>query len=104
MTLTLKKDFLNINSKRLEIARYDPKGAANTTLVFLHEGLGCTAMWRDFPARVAAVTGCRAFVYSRFGYGQSDPCSLPRPTNLPQGLIHVDGHFYLFVVWLTCQA
>ena len=79
MTLTLKKDFLNINGKRLEIARYDPKAAVNTTLVFLHEGLGCTALWRHFPARVAAVTGCRAFVYSRFGYGQSDPCSLPRP-------------------------
>ncbi len=60
LKLMLKKDFLTINGKRLEIARYDPKATANTTLVFLHEGLGCTAMWRDFPAKVAAVTGCRA--------------------------------------------
>lgn len=42
------------------------------TLVLLHEGLGSVAMWRDFPARLAAATGCRTLVYSRYGYGQSD--------------------------------
>ncbi len=41
-------------------------------LVFLHEGLGSIRQWRDFPARVAAATGCRALVYDRYGYGQSD--------------------------------
>lgn len=49
------------------------------TLVLLHEGLGCVALWRDFPARLAEATGCGVFVYSRQGYGQSDPCELPRP-------------------------
>src|SRR5262249_10587796 len=49
------------------------------TLVFLHEGLGCVALWRDFPARVAETAGCGALVYSRAGYGQSDPIALPRP-------------------------
>ena len=48
-------------------------------LVLLHEGLGCLALWRDFPARLAAATGCSVFAYSRAGYGQSDPCALPRP-------------------------
>lgn len=47
------------------------------TLVFLHEGLGSVAMWRDFPARVAAATGCRTLVYSRYGYGQSDTLEAP---------------------------
>src|SRR2546421_4248579 len=42
------------------------------TLVFLHEGLGSIRQWRDFPAKVAAATGCRALVYDRYGYGQSD--------------------------------
>ena len=41
-------------------------------LVFLHEGLGSIRQWRDFPARVADATGCRALVYDRYGYGQSD--------------------------------
>lgn len=49
------------------------------TLVFLHEGLGSVAMWRDFPARVAAATGCRTLVYSRYGYGQSDVLEAPFP-------------------------
>ena len=46
--------------------------AARPPLVFLHEGLGSIRQWRDFPARVAAATGCRALVYDRYGYGQSD--------------------------------
>src|SRR5882762_8333223 len=46
--------------------------AAQPVLVFLHEGLGSIRQWRDFPARVAAATGCRALVYDRYGYGQSD--------------------------------
>jgi pimeloyl-ACP methyl ester carboxylesterase len=42
------------------------------TLVFLHEGLGSIRQWRDFPAKVAAATECRALVYDRYGYGQSE--------------------------------
>src|SRR5262245_60506150 len=41
-------------------------------LVFLHEGLGSIRQWRDFPAQVAEATGCRALVYDRYGYGDSD--------------------------------
>ena len=47
--------------------------AGRPTLVFLHEGLGSLAMWRDFPGRVAHATGCNALVYSRYGYGNSEP-------------------------------
>jgi pimeloyl-ACP methyl ester carboxylesterase len=36
-------------------------------------------MWRDFPRRVADATSSRALVYSRWGYGGSDPVTLPRP-------------------------
>lgn len=49
------------------------------TLVFLHEGLGSAAQWRDFPARLAQQTRCNALVYSRFGYGRSHSIDLPRP-------------------------
>jgi len=41
-------------------------------LVFLHEGLGSIRQWRDFPAQLAAAAGCRALLYDRYGYGQSD--------------------------------
>lgn len=43
------------------------------TMVFLHEGLGSLAMWKDFPERLCAATGLRGFVYSRPGYGRSTP-------------------------------
>jgi pimeloyl-ACP methyl ester carboxylesterase len=42
------------------------------TLVFLHEGLGSVALWRDFPRKVARRLNAPALVYSRFGYGASD--------------------------------
>ena len=46
---------------------------AAPVMVFLHEGLGSVAMWRDFPARLCAAAGVRGLVYSRPGYGQSTP-------------------------------
>ena len=45
---------------------------AEPVLVFLHEGLGSIRQWRDFPQKVARATGCRALVYDRYGYGNSD--------------------------------
>ncbi|MGH7964245.1 MAG: alpha/beta fold hydrolase [Candidatus Binatia bacterium] len=70
--------YLTVNGKRLEVAWHGPTPEDAPTLVFLHEGLGCVAMWRDFPAKLAAASGCGALVYSRLGYGRSDPCVLPR--------------------------
>jgi len=64
---------------RLEYNWYGPPPDKAPTIVFLHEGLGCVAMWRDFPERVAEATGFGALVYSRVGYGKSDPVDLPRP-------------------------
>jgi pimeloyl-ACP methyl ester carboxylesterase len=64
---------------RLEQAWVGPPPDRAPTIVFLHEGLGSVAGWRDFPARLAARTGLGALVYSRWGYGRSDPASLPRP-------------------------
>ncbi len=69
---------LIVNGVRLEAAWYGPAATKVPTLVFLHEGLGCVDLWRDFPYRLAEATGCSAFVYSRQGYGRSDPARLPR--------------------------
>jgi len=62
--------FVSVLGHKLEVLRI--AGADAPTLVFLHEGLGSVAMWRDFPQKAAAATGCAAVVYSRYGYGQSD--------------------------------
>jgi pimeloyl-ACP methyl ester carboxylesterase len=62
-----------IEFERLPASRRGP------TLVLLHEGLGCVAMWRDFPALLNAATGLSVFSYSRPGYGRSSMVRLPRP-------------------------
>ena len=51
---------------------------APRALVFLHEGLGSIAQWRDTPAEIARLSGLPALVYSREGYGHSSPASVPR--------------------------
>jgi pimeloyl-ACP methyl ester carboxylesterase len=53
-------------------------GDGRPTLVFLHEGLGCVAMWGRFPQALAAATRSRAVSYSRYGYGGSAPLPAPR--------------------------
>jgi len=45
------------------------------SLVFLHEGLGSVALWKDWPAKICQSLGCEGWVYSRQGYGQSDGIS-----------------------------
>jgi pimeloyl-ACP methyl ester carboxylesterase len=67
-----------INGRSIESAWHGPRTGAAPTLVLLHEGLGCVALWRDFPAKLAERTGCGVFVYSRPGCGASDPVPLPR--------------------------
>lgn len=69
---------LTVRGKRLEAAWHGPAPAEAPTLVFLHDGLGCVALWRDFPRRLAEATGCGALVYSRLGHGRSDPGEVQR--------------------------
>lgn len=55
---------------------YQWVGTADLTrplIIFLHEGLGSVAMWKDFPQRLCQAANCRGLVYSRPGYGKSTP-------------------------------
>lgn len=80
---------------------------ARPWLVFLHEGLGCTAMWGDFPQRLCAAAGCPGLIYDRIGYGRSSPQPQPRTANylhqyaldeLPAVLAHLlPGRDYVIV-------
>lgn len=69
--------FLDVAGHSLE---YEWIGGGEPTLVFLHEGLGSIRQWRDFPAQVTSATGCRALLYNRYGYGNSDVLAEPRVT------------------------
>ena len=62
---------VEIDGRRLE---YRTIGAGNgPALVFLHEGLGCMGLWRQFPDDLVEAAGRRGLVYSRAGHGRSDP-------------------------------
>lgn len=52
--------------------------SARPHLVFLHEGLGCSSMWGDFPKLLCKVTGCPGLLYDRLGYGLSSPAASVR--------------------------
>ena len=67
--------FCTVQGHRLEYVRLPSSHPRENgpAIVFLHEGLGSVSMWRDFPQQVADATGCEAVVYSRYGYGRSDP-------------------------------
>ncbi|MBK6401747.1 MAG: alpha/beta hydrolase [Rhodocyclaceae bacterium] len=69
-----------IDGRRIEYVRLPsshPRSGA-PAMVFLHEGLGSLSMWRDFPQQLADACGCEAIVYSRHGYGRSDPLTKKR--------------------------
>jgi pimeloyl-ACP methyl ester carboxylesterase len=63
--------FADIDGRAIEYRIIPGPVSDRPPLVFLHEGLGCAALWRDFPDKVAREIGAPALVYSRFGYGQS---------------------------------
>lgn len=58
--------------------QHDP---ALAPIVLLHDSLGCIALWRDFPEKLAALSKRRVIAYDRPGFGLSDPYpgTLPVP-------------------------
>ena len=50
-----------IDHRFVETRWWGPSPEAAPTLVLLHEGLGCVALWRDFPEALVAATGCGVF-------------------------------------------
>ncbi|MCG8637258.1 MAG: alpha/beta hydrolase [Desulfobacterales bacterium] len=74
-------------ARQIEIRRQNYGKPENPVLVFLHEGLGCIASWKELPGKISRATGCNALTYSRLGYGGSDPVTLPRKPNF----MHVEA-------------
>jgi len=62
---------------RLEYQWVGAKRSEFPVIVFLHEGLGSIALWKDFPETFCRTNGFTGLVFSRYGYGHSTP----RPTD-----------------------
>ena len=69
---------VEVGGRRLEYVDHPAHREGQPVILMLHEGLGSVSLWRDFPERLAAVTGCRTIIWSRAGYGHSQPQSEPR--------------------------
>ncbi len=69
-------------------------------LVFLHEGLGCLEMWRDFPEKLCTDLQTQGLVYERRGYGKSD--MLP-PGPWPADYLVTESEVYLPAVLDACN-
>ena len=57
----------------IETLWLNPEQTDRPLVVFLHEGLGSVALWRDFPKGFCDALHMRGLVFSRKGYGQSTP-------------------------------
>ncbi len=85
-------DHLDVEGVRLEASFLGPPPSADApTVVFLHEGLGSAALWRDLPDRLVAGTGCGVLLYSRHGYGTSSRKPHPWPTSY----LHDEATYWL---------
>lgn len=80
MTSVIRDTFeLRAAGRRLVAGRLlPPRAARGPVLVFLHEGLGSIAQWRDVPAALCTATGLPGLVYERWGFGGSAALDAPR--------------------------
>ena len=69
------------------------------TLIFLHEGLGCIELWRDFPETLCTAAGCPGIIYDRKGYGGSDDYGGPWPLNY----LEIESQIYLPELMKVCN-
>jgi len=90
-TINELRDEVFIDGKRLETHWIGSEGRDQPVIVMLHEGLGSIALWKDFPHRLAARTGCTVLVYSRYGHGNSDRLTGKRPVRF----MHREGEAVL---------
>jgi pimeloyl-ACP methyl ester carboxylesterase len=65
--------WIKLPQGRLFARSWTPVATASATILLFHDSLGCVALWRDFPARLAEITGRRVVAYDRLGFGRSDP-------------------------------
>jgi pimeloyl-ACP methyl ester carboxylesterase len=84
MAFTDHTHYLQVAGHKLRVRTIVPPGRSiesSPVLVFLHEGLGCIEIWRDFPKMLSKTLGLPALMYDRYGSGGSEPFQEARQGN-----------------------
>jgi pimeloyl-ACP methyl ester carboxylesterase len=85
--------------QRLEYAWIGAERDDAPVIVFLHEGLGSVAMWRNYPQALCAAAEARGLVFSRHGYGRSTP--RPATERWPVEFMHAQAEDVLPALFET---
>jgi len=70
--LVTKETTLSLKQGEVYVKEWLPsETTSNEPLFLLHDSLGCTALWKDFPHRLATQLKKRVIAYDRLGFGHS---------------------------------
>lgn len=98
MTVASRTFMLSVADEALQVRMLHLEGQEfgkkTPTLVFLHDGLGSVAQWRDLPETLVKTTGLPALLYDRCGSGGSGPSSKTGDSS------HFDRETSLFAAFL----
>ena len=72
--------YKNIKGQEIYYELYQKSEEAEY-LVFLHEGLGSVAQWKNWPEEFFELTSMNVLVYDRSGYGKSSPVAKEYPSD-----------------------
>ncbi len=73
------KNYIKIYDYKIEIKKIIHKNNSNLNpIIFLHEGLGSVALWKNWPYHIAKKTNRDVILYSRIGMGNSSSLKVPR--------------------------
>jgi pimeloyl-ACP methyl ester carboxylesterase len=64
--------FISAGIHEMYVKKWISKNTSHRpAILLLHEGLGCTAMWKGFPDKLSAALKMNVYAYDRRGYGKS---------------------------------
>lgn len=63
--------FIQSSQGQVYAEQWHVADSQHAPIILLHDSLGCVALWRDFPLRLAQCTERTVIAYDRVGFGQS---------------------------------
>lgn len=70
---TKESKMIRLAEKNIFCSQIIPLNSTNNSvLIFLHDALGCSESWKEFPAQLCDKMETAGFLYDRLGHGKSD--------------------------------